>query len=75
MSITMREPSLEVEARQERLRLLKAIMDGSGAWSREARSLLALAQERGVTLDDNTLVYSDVRDLQAMEWRLQAAHR
>ncbi|HLJ82197.1 MAG TPA: hypothetical protein VKT52_11970 [Ktedonobacterales bacterium] len=70
MGITMCET--DVESRQERLRLLKAIMDGGGAWSREARAVLALAQERGVTLDDDTLVYSDVRDLQAMQWRLQA---
>lgn len=52
---------------QRRLRLLKEVMCGHSAWSREARALLALAQERGVTLEDDTLVYSDVRDLQAMQ--------
>jgi hypothetical protein len=56
-----------VEAQPARLRLLNEIMAGGGAWSREARALLALAQERGVALDDETLIYSDVRDLQAMQ--------
>lgn len=72
---TTSEICRETEQEQRRLRLLKTIMDGGGAWSREARearAVLALAQERGVTLDDDTLVYSDVRDLQAMQRRLQA---
>ena len=75
MGITMCETDVASRQMQIRLRLLKAIMDGGGAWSREARAVLALAQERGVTLDDDTLVYSDVRDLQTMQWRLQAANR
>jgi hypothetical protein len=59
-----------VEAQPLRLRLLKEIMAGGGAWSREARALLTLAQERGIALDDETLIYSDVRDLQAMQSHL-----
>ena len=60
-----------IESQPARLRLLKEIMSGGGAWSREARTLLALAQARGVALDDETLIYSDVRDLQAMQSNLQ----
>lgn len=62
----------ETDQEQRRLRLLKEVMCGHSAWSREARALLALAQERGVALDDETLVYSDVRDLQTMQSRLGA---
>ena len=75
MSVTMCEPRVESRQEQERLRLLKAIMIGQDAWSREARVLLTLAQRRGIALDDSALVYSDVRDLQAMQWRLQVVER
>lgn len=43
---------------------------GSDAWSREARRVHELAARRGVRLDEQTLIFSDVRDLQALEWRL-----
>ena len=69
------ETGAQTEQEQRRLHLLKEMMCGHSAWSREARALLALAQERGVALDDDTLVYSDVRDLQAMQTRLGTAPR
>ena len=39
------------------------------AWCREARKVLELAARRAVTLDRETMVLSDVRDLQRLaEW-------
>ncbi|HLZ25513.1 MAG TPA: hypothetical protein VKQ30_25600 [Ktedonobacterales bacterium] len=76
MTTMMFEP--RVKSRQEeqfRIQLLKAINTGRDAWSREARALLALAQERGIALDDNALIYSDVRDLQTIQTRLQVVRR
>ena len=46
-------------------RLLDAIEMG-GAWSREARAILALAAQAGVRLDEETLLWSDVHDLQML---------
>lgn len=73
MSTTIYEMRVETrEGRVEmRARLLKAIMTGAGAWSREARALLTLAEQRGVTLDEETLMYSDVRDLQGWQARVR----
>lgn len=70
-----REVRVNDEQEQRRLQLLKTIMCGQTAWSREARAALALAEERGVALDHDALVYSDVHDLQAMQWHLQATHQ
>lgn len=42
-----------------------AAVKGSGAWSREARVLLALAAARGVRLNEAELVWEDARDLRA----------
>jgi hypothetical protein len=42
-----------------------AAVEGSGAWSREARVLLALAAMRGVKLDEAALVWDDVHGLRA----------
>lgn len=56
-----------------RSQLLKDIMTGASAWSREARALLALAEQRGIALDEEALLYSDVRDLQGWQARLRAA--
>lgn len=53
-----------------RVSLLKAIMTGTGAWSHEARAVLARAQAFGVVLDEERLIYSDVRDLQTLYYRL-----
>jgi hypothetical protein len=46
-------------------RLLDAIAMG-GAWSREARAILALAAQAGVRLDEETLLWSDIHDLQML---------
>lgn len=45
--------------------------DGTDAWSREARRVLGLAAARRLELDRETLALSDVRDLQAIRWRLE----
>lgn len=37
---------------------------GHDAWSREARRVVALADELCVTVDDQELIFGDVRDLQ-----------
>ena len=42
-----------------------AAVEGSGAWSREARTLLALAAAYGAQLDDEALIWDDARDLRA----------
>ena len=46
---------------------------GGGAWVREASLTLALAAQANVRLDEATLIYSDVRDLMALQQRLRAA--
>lgn len=46
---------------------------GGGAWTREASLTLALAAQSGVRLDEETLIYSDVRDLMALQQKLRAA--
>jgi hypothetical protein len=46
---------------------------GGGAWTREASLALALAAQAGIYLDEGTLIYSDVRDLMALQQRLRAA--
>jgi hypothetical protein len=38
-----------------------------GSWGREARALTALAQARGLRLDSEHLLYSDVRDLVTLQ--------
>lgn len=48
---------------------------GGGAWMRELSLTLALAAQAHVTLDEQTLIYSDVHDLMALEQRLRAAQR
>ena len=40
-------------------------VQGGGAWSREARVVLALAAARGILLDESELVLEDARDLRA----------
>ena len=42
---------------------LSDLLATPGSWSREARSTVTLAHERGLCLDDERLIYSDVRDL------------
>jgi hypothetical protein len=50
-----------------------AVVRGGGAWSREARILLALAAARGVRLDERELLLADVRDLRARREALAGA--
>lgn len=73
MKTTTFETQVETRAEltETRARLLKVIMTGRGAWSREARELLALAEQRGVVLGEETLMRSDVRDLQRWQARLR----
>lgn len=53
---------------------LQALLHGAGggAWIREASRTLALAAQAHVRLDEETLIYSDVRDLMALQWRLRS---
>ncbi len=48
---------------------------GGGAWMRELSLTLALAASAGVSLDEATLIYSDVRDLMALQRRLRMQSR
>lgn len=52
-------------------RLLDAIEMG-GAWSREARAILQLAAQAGVRLDEETLLWSDIHDLQMLRLFLRS---
>lgn len=45
---------------------------GGGAWMREATLTLALAAQANIQLDEATLIYSDVRDLMALQQALRA---
>jgi hypothetical protein len=54
----------EIDSASYSPKFLTAV-EGSGAWSREARVLLALAAARGVKLDEVELVWADARDLRA----------
>ena len=45
------------------------IVTGGGAWRREARVVVGLAARHGLMLDEQTLIFSDVRDLQALAQR------
>jgi hypothetical protein len=47
---------------------------GESAWDREARALIAIASAHGITLREDDLVYLDVRDLQALHWRVEHRH-
>ncbi len=51
-----------------------AAVEGGGAWSREARVLLALAAARGVKLDEAALIWDDARDLRARRETLTSPH-
>ena len=48
--------------------------NGQDAWSREARRVRSLAAELAIPLDSETIILSDVRDLQAIRLRLQQAN-
>ncbi len=45
--------------------------DIGGAWMREACLALALAAQAHIRLDEDALIYSDVRDLMALQQRLR----
>lgn len=45
--------------------------DIGGAWMREACLALALAAQVHIRLDEDALIYSDVRDLMALQQRLR----
>lgn len=44
-----------------------------GSWPREARRVTMLAQELGLALDDEALLWYDVRELVTLRLRLQEA--
>lgn len=46
---------------------------GGGAWMREASLALGLAAQAHIHLDETTLIYSDVRDLMALQLTLRGA--
>ncbi len=52
---------------------LDAALCGGGAWAREARLVVALAARRGVKVDEQALIYSDVHDLQSLRMALADA--
>jgi len=49
--------------------------DIGGAWMREACLALALAAQAHIRLDEEQLIYSDVRDLMALQQRLRGGRR
>lgn len=50
------------------------LVSAGGSWGREFRLLLTLADERGESLDTDTLTFYDVRDLQALQRCYAAAN-
>lgn len=74
MSATVGKTKTPVATQQGRAQtrawLLNVIMTGAGAWAREARVLLALAEQHGITLDEKALMNADVYDLQRWQVRL-----
>jgi hypothetical protein len=53
---------------------LQAALHGAGgAWMREVSLTLALAAQANVELDEAALIYSDVRDLMALQATLRRA--
>jgi acetyl-CoA carboxylase beta subunit len=65
------EQMAEITARYPRLQAALCGASG-GAWMREASLTLALAAQAHVALDEQALIYSDVRDLMALQARLRA---
>lgn len=68
--------SVEIESERYTPAFLASVK-GCGAWSREARLLLALAAARGIQLDESRLTLADVHDLRALRDTLLTfnAHR
>ena len=46
---------------------------GGGMWNEEARRVRLLAAELGVALDDEALIFYDIRELMSLHLRLQRA--
>ena len=46
---------------------------GGGTWNEEARRVRLLAAELGVALDDEALIFYDIRDLMSLHLRLRRA--
>jgi len=46
---------------------------GRGLWNEEARQVRLLAAELGVVLDDEALIFYDIRDLMSLHLRLRRA--
>jgi hypothetical protein len=46
---------------------------GEGTWNEEARRVRLLAAEVGVALDEETLIFYDIRDLMSLHLRLRSA--
>jgi hypothetical protein len=63
----------ETEAAECYPQVRAAMRVAGGAWTREVALTLALAALTGITLDENTLIYADVRDLMALQRRLRRA--
>jgi hypothetical protein len=53
-------------------RRLAEALDLGGAWSREAKAILRLATQAGVRLDEETLLWSDIHDLQMLRLFLRS---
>jgi hypothetical protein len=62
-SVTVTIP-FELEAGNYSPEFLEAVR-GAGAWSREARIVIALAAARGIRLDERELALDDTHDLRA----------
>lgn len=70
---TLAEMVAETAAAERYPRVRAAMRVAGGAWTREAALTLALAALTGMALDENTLIYADVRDLMALQRRLRRA--
>jgi len=55
--------------------LVGAAPGTDGAWAREARRVRYLAAELNITVDEETLILSDVREVAALRLFLQVARR
>jgi len=60
-------PDESMDEAERAARLRYRLASAGGSWGREFRLLLTLANNRGVSLDADALVFYDVRDLQALQ--------
>ena len=47
------------------------LLCGTDAWSREARIVVAFADEANIAIDDEALIHCDVRDLKILQSQLR----